>query len=143
MVAWLIQILSILISIALDAGILLIIFRTLPRCRVSIGDVWVGAILTAVGWEILKQGFAFYVANFAGSSIYGSIGSIFTLLTWIYLTGFLLLIGAEFTSEYARERGMIKLVTGKDVGGEPVNEPREPSPSARVWRGRHVQRGGA
>jgi membrane protein len=127
MVAWFIQLLSILISIALDAGILVIIFRTLPRCRVTVGDVWLGALLTAVGWEVLKQGFAFYVANFAGSSIYGSIGAIFTLLTWIYLTGFLLLIGAEFTSEYARERGMVKRVTGKDVGGEPVTEPVPPA----------------
>ncbi len=140
-VAWVIQILTILISIALSAGILLIIFRALPRCRVSVGDVWLGAVLTAVGWEILKQGFAFYIGNFAGSSIYGSIGSIFTLLTWIYLTSFLLLVGAEFTSEYARERGMIQLVTGKDVGGEPVTVPRQPSPSARVWRGRHIQGG--
>jgi membrane protein len=139
LVAWAVQILSILISIALSAGILLIIFRTLPRCRVSVSDVWLGAILTAVGWEILKQGFAFYIGNFSGSSVYGSIGSIFTLLTWIYLTGFLLLVGAEFTSEYAREREMIRAVTGKDVGGEPVEEPRPPSPSARVWRGHHIQ----
>jgi len=142
--AWLIQLLSILISIALSAGILLIIFRTLPRCRVRVSDVWLGAVLTAVGWEILKQGFAYYIGNFSGSSIYGSIGSIFTLLTWIYLTGFLLLVGAEFTSEYARERDMIRAVTGKDVGGQPVEEkPRQPSPSARVWRGHHAQGGEA
>ncbi len=141
-VAWGIQLITILVSILINAAILLVIFRVLPRCRVSIGDVWFGALLTAVGWEILKQGFAFYLGNFAGSSVYGSIGSIFTLLTWIYLTGFLLLIGAEFTSEYARERGMLQIVTGKDVDGKPVETPREPSPSARVWRGHHIQGGG-
>lgn len=140
-VAWVIQLITILVSVLINAGILLVIFRIIPRCRVSVGDVWVGALLTATGWEILKQGFAFYLGNFAGSSIYGSIGSIFTLLTWIYLTGFLLLVGAEFTSEYARERGMIKLVTGKDVGGEPVTEPPPPSPSARAWRGGRIEGG--
>jgi hypothetical protein len=132
--SWLWQILSIVVSIGLSTLILLVIFRTLPRCGVRLSEVWLGALVTAVGWEILKQGFAFYLGNFAKSaSVYGTFGALFSLLTWIYLTGFILLVGSEFTSEYARAQRKLEGVQDVHDDGETV-VPAGPSASARAWR---------
>jgi uncharacterized BrkB/YihY/UPF0761 family membrane protein len=93
-----------------------------------------------VGWEILKQVFAFYLGNFANNTnIYGTLGAFFSLTTWIYLSSLLLLTGAEFTSEYARGLRLYegqKIPAGARASAAGVN----PSPAARAWRGRHYER---
>ena len=134
---WLWQIVGILVSILLSTGILLIIFRVLPRCEVRVREVWFGALLTAIGWEVLKIAFAFYLGNFANSaSVYGTFGALFSLITWIYLTGFIMLIGAEFTSEYAN--ALRKIENVKDVTPEGVVPATGPGPAARAWRSSHL-----
>jgi membrane protein len=129
------QILTALVPILLNTGILILVFRLLPRCLVRVREVWLGALLTAVGWEILKQGFAFYLGNFANNAtIYGTLGAFFSLTTWIFLSSLLLLTGAEFTSEYARA---LRLYTGQKIPADAKASAAgvNPSPSARVWRG--------
>lgn len=129
------QILTALVPILLNTAILILVFRLLPKCEVRVREVWLGALLTAVGWEILKQGFAFYLGNFANNAnVYGTLGAFFSLITWIYLSSLLLLTGAEFTSEYGRALRLYegqKIPAGARASAAGVN----PSPSARVWRG--------
>src|SRR5690606_11014168 len=44
-------------------------------------------------------GFSFYVNNFSSyNRIYGSIGSVIVLMTWIYINSFVLLIGFELNA---------------------------------------------
>ncbi len=99
------QILSLIVSLALMTGILTVLFHTLPRCSVDWQDVWPAALLTAVAWEIFRQAFAFYLGHFANyQAVYGALGSIIAIQTWILLSAMILLFGAEFASEYAGER---------------------------------------
>jgi membrane protein len=99
------QIINIIISLALMTGILTVLFRTMPRCKVNWADVWPGALLTAILWEVFRQAFAFYLGHFANyQAVYGALGSIIAIQTWIYLSSMILLFGAEFSSEYAGER---------------------------------------
>jgi membrane protein len=59
-----------------------------------------GAAVGILGWLLACMGFRIYVhivGNYAGT--YGSLGAVIILLTWFYLTGLMLLLGAEINSE--------------------------------------------
>jgi membrane protein len=59
-----------------------------------------GSLLAAVGWLVLTLGFGFYVANFGSyDKTYGSLGAVVVMLTWLYLSSYILLYGAELNSE--------------------------------------------
>jgi len=63
---------------------------------------WVtwGAGGATVLWLIASALFSFYVSNFGNfNEVYGSLGAVVILMLWLYLTAFLILMGAEVDSE--------------------------------------------
>lgn len=59
-----------------------------------------GSVLAAVGWGLLTAGFGLYVSNFANyGATYGSLSAVIVLLTWLYLSALVLLLGAELNAE--------------------------------------------
>ena len=59
-----------------------------------------GSLLAALLWLVLTIGFGIYVANFGNyDATYGSLGTVIVLLTWMYLSSYILLFGAELNSE--------------------------------------------
>jgi membrane protein len=59
-----------------------------------------GAVCVTLAWIGASLGFAFYVNNFGSYNVtYGSIGTVIVLLTWMYVTGLLILVGGEINSE--------------------------------------------
>ncbi|WP_256926684.1 YihY/virulence factor BrkB family protein [Sphingomonas sp. TZW2008] len=64
--------------------------------------VWLtpGSLLAALLWLALSLGFGLYVANFGNyNATYGSLGAVVVMLTWLYLSSYILLFGAELNSE--------------------------------------------
>jgi membrane protein len=64
--------------------------------------VWLtpGSIMATVVWLALSLGFKFYVAKVgAYTETYGAIGAVMVLMLWFYLSGLVLLIGAEMNAE--------------------------------------------
>lgn len=69
---------------------------------------WVlpGALLATVLWLIASWGFSFYVSNFGSyGEMYGSISAVVVMLMWLFLTSFIILIGAELNSEIEKYTG--------------------------------------
>ena len=63
---------------------------------------WVtpGSVVGILGWLLASLGLRLYLHFFNSYSItYGSLGAVIILLTWFYITGLMLLVGAEFNSE--------------------------------------------
>ena len=60
-----------------------------------------GAVVGIVGWFVASMGLRMYVHFFNSnySVTYGGLGAVIILLTWFYLTGLMLLVGAEINSE--------------------------------------------
>jgi membrane protein len=59
-----------------------------------------GSVCAVLGWMVASLGFAFYVNRFGSyNKTYGSIGAVIVLLTWMYVTGLLILVGGEINSE--------------------------------------------
>ena len=64
--------------------------------------VWVtpGSLLTALLWLLASLGFKYYVTAFgAYTETYGTIGGVMVLLLWFYLSGLVMLLGAELNAE--------------------------------------------
>ena len=83
--------------------VFLFIYRYVPNAPTSFATVWPGALLATALFEIMKNLYALYIANFnAYSGAYGALGGVLLFLLWTYLTSNILLIGAEFAAEYPR-----------------------------------------
>jgi len=71
--------------------------------------VSVGSLFATTLWLLASAGFSFYVAHFAQyDRIYGSLGAVIALLFWLYLTFYIILLGAEINAE-------LELQTAKDT----------------------------
>lgn len=81
-----------------------------------------GAALFVVVWLVATIGFAFYVANFANyQGTYGSIGGIIILMTWLYITALVLIMGAEFNA--VLERRLEDSLLPEGTRSEPSTSP--------------------
>lgn len=59
-----------------------------------------GSMVTTLLWLVATLGFGFYVSNFGSyNATYGSLGAVVVLLMWLYLSAYVLLLGAELNSE--------------------------------------------
>lgn len=64
--------------------------------------VWItpGSLLATVLWLVTSLGFRAYVVNFGSyNETYGAIGGVMVLMLWLYLTGLVIIVGAEMNSE--------------------------------------------
>jgi len=87
--------------IALIAIILVFIFLyySAPNRRMRFKEVLPGAIIASISWVIVSFAFSFYANNLGNyTAVYGSLGGIFALLTWIYLSSIIFLLGAEINA---------------------------------------------
>jgi membrane protein len=120
------------------------LYRSFPSVPISWYDVWPGAVLAGIGWEVLKLLFGLYAAEFANwKDVYGPIASVVALLTWLYLSFTVILFGAAFSAAYSAELRMPVSVPSEPEAGpaEPGPEvPEEDSARARVG-GRSRRRG--
>jgi membrane protein len=100
------QIVNFAASIALVFLVFSLMYRFLPRAEVRFRYVWFGALLAAIAWSLVKEGFAYYLgSSFANyGAVYGPLGTVIALMTWIYISSVIILTGAEFASETARFR---------------------------------------
>ena len=81
-----------------------LIYYFAPNTRVRLRDVWFGALLAAVLWQIALWGFSLYLTSFSSLTVHGSIGAVVAFLLWVYLSAVILLYGVEVTASYAKVR---------------------------------------
>ena len=95
--------------------LLAILYRYGP-CRRSAKWHWVsvGSLFAMVVWLIASAAFSLYVSNFANyDRVYGSLGAVIILLFWLYISFYIVLLGAEINAE-------LELQTAKDTtAGKP------------------------
>ncbi len=60
----------------------------------------VGAVFAVASWAVVSIGFSYYVANFGNyNQVYGSIGAVIAMLVWLWISSFLVLMGASWNAQ--------------------------------------------
>ncbi|MDQ1397868.1 MAG: rane protein [Acidimicrobiaceae bacterium] len=88
--------LAVVVSLAFDVGLWLFTLTVLPHREVGWKPLLPGAILGAVGLEVLKAVGTIYVPRMVSSSsgLYGTLGIAFAILAWLFFFGRLLVYSA-------------------------------------------------
>jgi len=104
---------GILVTFAVSFGLWLWTLRVLPNTKLPWRDLVPGALVGAIGLEILKAVGAYYVPKAVASSsqLYGSLGIVFAVLAWLLLFGRLVVYSSVVNVvRYEKRRGTIRAI---------------------------------
>jgi YihY family inner membrane protein len=97
-----------LVLLFINTALLTLLFRFIPRRKLSFNAILPAAILGAIAWEVGRVVFDWYTANIANlGAIYGSLAAVMGLLMWMFFIGCLISICAEIavaTADWQAER---------------------------------------
>jgi membrane protein len=105
---WLLHLITVLASVGTISLLFAMMFKWLPDAAVDWYDVWLGAVVTAVLFELGKSAIAFYIGKQGLESTYGAAASIIVVLIWVYYSSQIILVGAEITHAFAKHKGSIR-----------------------------------
>lgn len=89
------------------------LYRYTPCKKLTWKEVIPGAIFSTITLTVVSLGFAYYVNNFSSySRIYGSIGTVIVLLTWLFLLSIIIIMGGELNATLAFDRKEKEKVKG-------------------------------
>lgn len=94
-----------LVPFLLSFVVFAFLYVVVPTRRVRIRDVWLGALVTSLGYELIKTAFSAYLSGFANYDVvYGSLGAIVAFMVFVLLVAAMLLLGGEMASEWPAVR---------------------------------------
>src|ERR1700716_898737 len=96
------------ISLLVVTVLFAMMFKWLPDVSIGWRDVWLGAFLTALFFEIGKAAIGFYIGKQGLESTYGAAASVLRVLVWGFSPAQIILMGAEVTHSYAKHNGTLQ-----------------------------------
>lgn len=111
------QYLRFILLCVLMFAVLALLYTVAQDKRCSVKSLMPGITLSLVAWLVISIGFSVYVENFGSYSvIYGTLGTVIVLLVWLYMTSFILILGAEFNASLIAVRDDSRENPGKKTG---------------------------
>jgi len=101
----------------------LLLFQRLPFRPMRLRHAFPGALLTAALWEVARKLFTFFLVHSNFRQVYGSIGAVVALMTWVYISSAVMLFGAQVSHALY---GSLEVVPSRAV------VPPIPSPQKQV-----------
>ncbi|AIC95477.1 YihY/virulence factor BrkB family protein [Shouchella lehensis] len=78
---------------------LMVLYRIAPNKRLQLKDGLPGAVVATIAWLLISFFFSLYVNDFTNfESTYGPLAGVIILMFWFFLTGVILIIGAEINA---------------------------------------------
>ncbi|QJE03429.1 YihY/virulence factor BrkB family protein [Massilia forsythiae] len=96
--------LNFIASLAIFTVLFAMIYKLMPTAKISWHDVWMGAAVTALLFNVGKSLIALYLAKSSVASGFGAAGSFVILIAWFYYSAQIFLFGAEYTWVYANSK---------------------------------------
>jgi len=96
-----------------------------PNVKQRFGASLPGAIFAVVAWNGLSLLLSLYFRHFANfNRTYGTLGGMIALMTWLYWTSFVLLVGAEISAELAKQskKGSIQPKNVPEIGADEADD---------------------
>ncbi|MFQ5933975.1 MAG: YihY/virulence factor BrkB family protein [Dehalococcoidia bacterium] len=93
------------LPLVLTFAVFMSLYRFIPNTRVRWRDVWAGALIAAISFEVLRHGFVWYVSKMSiYNLLYGTAATVIVLLAWAYFSAVTLLFGAVVASRLSKLR---------------------------------------
>jgi len=99
------QLITRIISWILVTFLFVLVYRLVPDAIVAWRDVWLGAIVTSLLFDLGNWLIGIYLGKVSVGSVYGAAGSLAVLLVWLYYSAQVFLYGAELTKTFAKRYG--------------------------------------
>ncbi len=99
------QAINFVLSFGVITLLFAMIFKVLPDVKIAWRDVWMGALLTALLFNLGKFLLGLYLGRSSVTSAYGAAGSLVVVLLWVYYSAQILFFGAKFTQIYSARHG--------------------------------------
>ena len=93
-----------------------VIYKLLPKIKLSWHDVTIGALGTAAMFTLGKFGIGLYIGNSGAADSFGAAGSLIALLLWVYYSAQIFFLGAEFARQYALKMGSLRHRPAQETG---------------------------
>src|SRR4029077_748090 len=93
-------------AIAISFAVLAVelVYFLAPNVKQRFGASLPGAFFAVIAWNGLSLLLSLYFRHFANfNRTYGTLGGLIALMTWLYWTSFVLLVGAELNAELAKQ----------------------------------------
>jgi YihY family inner membrane protein len=100
-IAW--QSIFVVASIIVTVVLFTLLYKILPNTHVPLTEALPGAMIAGGLWEGAKFGVSLLLPYFHYDLLYGSLGAVVALITWVYLSSLIMLFGAQFTALVHRE----------------------------------------
>ena len=85
--------------------ILMSLYKFTPNKKLKFREVIPGSIVSTFCWLVVSFFYSFYSNNFSRYDIiYGSLGGIIVLMTWVYLSSWTILIGCEINARLYKRK---------------------------------------
>jgi YihY family inner membrane protein len=89
-------------TFAITLCMFLVIFERLPNRRMTFGQAFPGALLTALLWQAVRALFMRLLPFLNYRQVYGSIGVVVALMFWVYISSAVMLFGAQVSRSLYR-----------------------------------------
>ena len=99
-----VDVLTFLLSFGVITVLFATIYKFLPNATIDWANVWVGAAITALLFEIGKFAIGLYLGKSSVASSFGAAGPFVVMMLWIYYSTQIFLLGAEFTVAHAKQQ---------------------------------------
>jgi len=114
---------QLIVAVALLVSLGAVIYKLLPNVKQRWSHAWLASAMATTLWILATLLFRLYVQHFgAYNKTYGTIGGVILLLTWMYYTMFVVLIGGELASELHHGTGAVDPDKGATYLGRIVSE---------------------
>ena len=76
-----------------------------PNLKLKAISILPGSIFATVSWTLISRLFGYYIDHFSSYiKTYGTIGAFMAFIIWLYITGYILIIGAELNAIFHNYR---------------------------------------
>jgi membrane protein len=102
---FLLHVVNFVVSVGVTTVLFAAVFKYIPDVSIRWREVWVGAVVTALLFNLGQIGLGIYLGNSDTSAAYGAAGSFMILILWLYYSTLILFYGAEWAQVRGRLLG--------------------------------------
>jgi membrane protein len=95
------------ISFAVITALFAMIYKLLPNVAIAWKEVWIGAAVTALLFDLGKEVIGLYIGKSDVATSFGAAGPCVVFMVWLYYSTQILQLGAEFTYAYASDHRQV------------------------------------